>query len=139
MKKYVEAKALKVDERKDEKTGTISYRVVLEVVDIPYHLLTDQKQDLSKEQGFDNVYGRLSFNEPAPTITTAFSSITRGRFAHPKEHRAITAREASRLQSVPDWFEFLGNNTEVARQVGNGVPVLLAKAIGAELIKLLSK
>lgn len=105
---------------------------------IPYHLLTDQKQDLSKEQGFDNVYGRLSFNEPAPTITTAFSSITRGRFAHPKENRAITTREASRLQSVPDWFQFLGNNTEVSRQVGNGVPVLLAKAIGSELTRLLT-
>lgn len=104
---------------------------------IPFNLLTDQKKDLNEAQGFSNLYGRLAWDEPSPTITTGFDNFSRGRFAHPIEDRAITAREASRIQSFPDWFRFLGNQTEIRTQIGNAVPPLLAEAIGYEIVRCL--
>jgi DNA (cytosine-5)-methyltransferase 1 len=73
----------------------------------------------------------LDWNAPAATITTKCNSFTRGRFAHPLENRNITMREAARLQSFPDSFEFIGDRVSVAHQIGNAVPPLLAEAVGA--------
>ncbi len=76
--------------------------------------------------GHRNVYGRLSPDLPAVTITARFDSFTRGKFAHPYENRNITLREGARLQTFPDEFIFIGNREEVAAQIGNAVPPLLA-------------
>lgn len=105
---------------------------------IPYHLLTKSKiaQDFSHETHFD-VYGRMSWDDLAPTLTTSFTSFTCGRFAHPVQDRAITAREGARIQGFPDWFEFKGNKGEISKQIGNAVPPPLAKAIGLEILKVL--
>ena len=62
-------------------------------------------------------------------IRTEFFKPEKGRYLHPVANRAITHREAARLQSFPDAFEFDGTKTEIARQIGNAVPPLLAKAI----------
>ena len=81
-----------------------------------------------------DVFGRMRWDEPGPTITAMFDNFTRGRFAHPSEDRSITGREGARLQSFPDWFKFKGPKKDVARQIGNAVPPQLAEALGRELI-----
>ena len=81
-----------------------------------------------------DVYGRLEWDDSAPTITAGFDSFTRGRYGHPEENRAITPREAARLQGFPDSFVFLGNRTEVRTQLGNAVPPPLAAAIGRSIL-----
>jgi DNA (cytosine-5)-methyltransferase 1 len=80
-----------------------------------------------------DVYGRMSWDKPAPTITAMFDNFTRGRFGHPRENRNITNREGARLQSFPDTFVFLGNQKSVARQIGNAVPPKLAKAVAGAI------
>ncbi|RZF21707.1 DNA cytosine methyltransferase [Halobacteriovorax vibrionivorans] len=72
---------------------------------------------------------RLSFNSPSFTILTS-----RTMYFHPVENRYLTAREAASIQSFPSSFEFFGSTTSVFKQIGNAVPVLMAKAIGEVLI-----
>ena len=76
----------------------------------------------------------MAWDKPSPTITARFDSFSRGRFGHPVLDRTITLREGARLQTFPDDFEFLGNKVEVARQIGNAVPPLLAEKV-AEKVK----
>ncbi|MEZ5519875.1 MAG: DNA cytosine methyltransferase [Dokdonella sp.] len=78
---------------------------------------------------YPDVYGRMSWNEVAPTLTTGCTDITRGRFAHPRDNRAITAREAALLQTFPIDYQFLGSASEVQVQIGNAVPVKLVEAL----------
>jgi DNA (cytosine-5)-methyltransferase 1 len=81
-----------------------------------------------KHQGHWDVYGRMWWDRPAPTLTSGCTNITRGRFAHPVQDRAITLREALRLQGFPRGAR-LGTIGELAPlQVGNAVPPPLAKA-----------
>jgi len=102
--------------------------------DIPYDLRLEchKKSDTSKG-GWPDVFGRLRLDGQAPTITGGFDSFTRGRYGHPIQNRALTPREAARLQGFPDWFAFYGNRHEVRHQIGNAVPPLLAQAIGNEI------
>ena len=67
-------------------------------------------------------YGRLSWDDQAPTITTRFDTPAGGRFIHPTENRTLTPREAARIQSFPDDFVFYGNKTSICKQIGNAVP-----------------
>ena len=85
--------------------------------------------------GHTDVYGRLSWDKPAPTLTTKCVSYSNGRFGHPSENRALSAREAARLQTFPDSFEFVGGLTSQARQIGNAVPVALARQFGEHLVR----
>jgi DNA (cytosine-5)-methyltransferase 1 len=80
----------------------------------------------------------MRWNQPAPTLTTRCISLSNGRFGHPTQQRAITLLEAALLQTFPKRYQFFGNQNEVARQIGNAVPVKLARALGASLIKQLS-
>lgn len=86
-----------------------------------------------------DVYGRMAWDKPAPTLTARFDSFSRGRFGHPVEHRTITLREGARLQTFPDDFHFFGSREEVARQIGNAVPPLLARVLGETILKCLVK
>lgn len=79
------------------------------------------------------LYYRLSLDEPAYTITCNFKNVSSGAFTHPLENRAITAREAARLQSFPDSFIFLGSG--IPRQIGNAVPPLLGERMGSAIRK----
>lgn len=79
--------------------------------------------------GHNDVYGRINPNHPAPTMTTACVNPSKGRFVHPTEHHGITLRQAARIQSFPDWFNFEGGIMAGGVQVGNAVPVDLAKAL----------
>lgn len=67
-------------------------------------------------------YGRLFWDEPAPTITTRFDTPAGGRFIHPTKNRTLSPREAARIQSFPDDFIFYGNKTTICKQIGNAVP-----------------
>lgn len=89
--------------------------------------------------GHTDVYGRLSWDKPAPTLTTKCVSYSNGRFGHPSEHRALSAREAARLQTFPDEFEFAGGLTSQARQIGNAVPVVLAQRFGEHFVRHVAK
>ena len=86
-------------------------------------------------KGHTDVYGRLSWDRPAPALTTRCISYSNGRFGHPTQDRAISAREAARLQTFPPSFEFAGSLTSQARQIGNAVPVVLARLFGRHLVE----
>ncbi len=80
--------------------------------------------------GHTDVYGRMFKDKPASGLTTRCISLSNGRYGHPTQRRAISVREAARLQTFPDSFEFKGNLNSMARQIGNAVPVLLAEKFG---------
>jgi DNA (cytosine-5)-methyltransferase 1 len=87
----------------------------------------------NKPTGTTDVMGRLWWERPSVTIRTEFFKPEKGRYLHPEAHRPITHREAARLQSFPDTFEFEGSKTEVARQIGNAVPPGLGSALARHL------
>jgi DNA (cytosine-5)-methyltransferase 1 len=88
-----------------------------------------------KDHIFEDVYGRMHWDRPAPTITTKFNSLSNGRFGHPEEDRAISLREGATLQTFPKTFVFHGTSlVSLARQVGNAVPPEMARRIGSHLI-----
>jgi DNA (cytosine-5)-methyltransferase 1 len=92
-----------------------------------------------KITSFSDTYGRMRWDDVAPTLTTGCTDITRGRFAHPTENRAITLREAARLQSFPDDYLFIGSASDMAAQIGNAVPPLMMQIIAQSLKKSLVK
>lgn len=101
--------------------------------DWPEHLILECHK---KHNGHGDVYGRLSWDKPSVTLTTKCVSISNGRFGHPEQDRAISVREAAALQSFDDNFIFKGTFREAAKQVGNAVPVLFAKALGDQIKRL---
>lgn len=89
---------------------------------------------------FKDVYGRMYWDKPAPTITTKFNSLSNGRFGHPDEDRAISLREGATLQTFPKPYIFTKDNMAVtARHIGNAVPPELAKRIGTTIIEANAK
>lgn len=84
---------------------------------------------IRKTSGGTDLFGRLWWDRPSVTIRTEFFKPEKGRYLHPVQDRPITHREAARLQSFPDDFRFLGSKVEIAKQIGNAVPPLLAARI----------
>lgn len=80
--------------------------------------------------GHYDIYGRMWWDRPAPTLTSGCTNVTRGRFAHPTQDRAITLREALLLQTFPPGAVLRGGVEDMALQVGNAIPPLLAQRIG---------
>jgi DNA (cytosine-5)-methyltransferase 1 len=85
-------------------------------------------------EGHSDVYGRMFWSRPAPTLTSKCNSLSNGRYGHPEQNRAISLREAASLQTFPDSYVFHGLDQQIARQIGNAVPVVFAKALGSALI-----
>ena len=81
--------------------------------------------------------GRMHLDKPSVTVRTEFFKPEKGRYIHPTENRAITHREAALLQGFPDPYGWLGTKNEIARQIGNAVPVPLGAAIGRSLVDAL--
>ena len=82
-----------------------------------------------------DVFGRMSWDLPAPTLTCRCTDVYCGRFIHPEQHRGISLREAAALQTFGDDYEFFGDSIlEQARQIGNAVPVSLAKQLGRSIL-----
>lgn len=84
---------------------------------------------------YSGTWTRMRKDEISVTITTRFDTPSSGKFTHPFLNRAITVREAARIQSFPDSFIFVGNKGSQMKQVGNAVPPLLAEAIAGAIMK----
>lgn len=89
---------------------------------------------------YPSVYGRMSWDEPAPTITTQFFGFGNGRFGHPEQNRAISLREGAILQSFPKNYKFTAPREPIrkkilGRLIGNAVPVKLGEVIGKSILK----
>lgn len=88
---------------------------------------------------YRNVYGRMVWDRPAPTLTTQFCAFGSGRFGHPEQDRALSLREGALLQTFPEHYAFVAEGepiymTSVARLIGNAVPVRLGEAIGRSIM-----
>lgn len=92
---------------------------------------------LQNFKGFADVYGRLAWDRPAITITHYARNPASGRFVHPEQDRGLTMREAARLQSFPDGFEFTGGFDDIFRQIGEAVPPMLSLSVAASTLAAL--
>lgn len=114
-------------------------------VSVPGGSWLDWPEDLRaschrKDSGktFPSVYGRMSWDKPAPTITTQCNGYGNGRFGHPEQNRAISLREAALLQSFPISYQFVPNGEKrsigaLAKMIGNAVPVRLGEIVGQSI------
>ncbi|EHK2863129.1 DNA cytosine methyltransferase [Vibrio parahaemolyticus] len=84
-------------------------------------------------RGHKDVYGRMFIHVPSNTITTGCNNPSKGRFVHPWLNHGITLRHAARLQTFPEWFDFYGSSTDIAKQIGNAVPPLLGKILISDI------
>lgn len=83
-----------------------------------------------------DVFGRMAWDKPAPTLTSRCVDVYSGRFIHPKQNRGISLREAAALQTFEDDYEFFGTSiSAIARQIGNAVPVKLAEQLGKSILE----
>lgn len=90
---------------------------------------------MGKDNSFQDIYGRMFWDKPGPTITTKFYSITNGRFAHPEQNRAISLREGATLQTFDSDYKFLSTSVaSAARLIGNAVPPQLSMRIAASIL-----
>jgi len=86
--------------------------------------------------GFSNVYGRMSWDEPSPTITGGCTTLSKGRFGHPSLLRTISVREAALLQSFPESYKLKSHKMErVCDVIGNALPPRFAKAMAKSFVK----
>lgn len=83
----------------------------------------------NKQVFLDN-YGRLGWDRLSSTITTKFNQYYSGRFGHPEQDRALSLREGALIQTFPENYQFYGTDYQIARQIGNAVPVNLSRAVG---------
>src|SRR5204862_6860500 len=106
------------------------------VARIDYDLPDAQRPDCHrlKEHAYKAVYGRMRWDQPAPTITRGFGSSGQGRFVHPIRRGTLTPHEAARVQFFPDFFEFgdLGRRA-LQELIGNAVPSKLASVVVLDL------
>ena len=91
-------------------------------------------------QSFGSVYGRMRWESPAPTMTTQCTGLGNGRFGHPEQNRAITAREAALIQTFPREYKFFADEDHVSivkasRYIGNAVPPQLGFVIAQSIIR----
>ena len=89
---------------------------------------------------YPSVYGRMEWDQPAPTMTTQCFGYGNGRFGHPEQDRAITLREAAMLQTFPRNYAFVAPGERVrfshmGRLIGNAVPVRLGEIIAETFVR----
>ena len=114
--------------------------------DVPEHLLPRCWRE--KTSGTTDVMGRMRWDAPSLTIRTEFFKPEKGQYLHPqwnredptdRVNRVITHLEAARMQDFPDDFKWCGTKTQIARQIGNAVPVGLAQAVAAHIKTVLTE
>lgn len=99
--------------------------------DIPEHLMRVDGKYRDMSYTHSMIYKRLSIRKPAITIT----NFRKAMIIHPKQDRLLSVREAARIQTFPDKFEFMGGISSQQQQVSDAVPVLLAKAVGEAVLE----
>ncbi|QYC45257.1 putative BsuMI modification methylase subunit YdiO [Nonomuraea coxensis DSM 45129] len=92
---------------------------------------------INHRNGSGDVMGRLWYDRPSVTIRTEFYKPEKGRYLHPEADRPITHLEAALLQGFPLNYRWVGSKVQIARQIGNAVPVGLAKVIAGDLYRYL--
>jgi DNA (cytosine-5)-methyltransferase 1 len=102
---------------------------------LPCHRKMKEK---GKKDTFGSVYGRMSWDNVSPTLTTYCTNYSTGRFGHPEQNRAISLREAALLQSFPKDYKFINKNesfriADITRHIGNAVPVKLGEVIAQSI------
>jgi len=98
------------------------------------------KCHVNSDRGFQNVYGRLSWEQTPPTITSGFTRTCMGRFGHPEELRTISVREAASIQTFPMNYEFDTDFMNVACDlVGNALPYRFARKVATVCIDALKR
>lgn len=107
--------------------------------DWPEELVADCHKKKSGKT-YPSVYGRMTWDDPAPTITTQFFGFGNGRFGHPEQNRAISLREGAILQSFPKKYKFTAPGEPISKKalgrlIGNAVPVKLGEVIGKSILK----
>ena len=100
-----------------------------------FHSLPDSMKDTYSDptRTQNTIYKRLGYEQPADTVV----NVRKSMWIHPIKNRAISAREAARLQSFPDSYKFIGTKDAVYQQIGNAVPPLLGRAVAESVLKLL--
>ena len=97
-----------------------------------HDLPNEMKKSYSKPERTQNtIYLRLNPDKPSGTVV----NVRKSMWIHPQNNRAVTVREAARLQSFPDYFVFYGTKDSQYQQVGNAVPPFLAKGIAEQILK----
>lgn len=96
-------------------------------------LKTNTYTDVKRTQ--NTIYLRLNYNEPSGTVV----NVRKSMWIHPTLNRAISIREAARLQTFPDSFVFCGSKDKQYQQVGNAVPPMMAKAIAEQVAAILGE
>ena len=90
-----------------------------------------------KPNAHKDVFGRMAWDKPAPTLTSRCVDIYSGRFVHPEQDRGISLREAAALQTFEDNYEFFGTSISgISRQIGNAVPVKFAEQLGKSIMNM---
>lgn len=137
------------DLEKSKYSGLLSYRRACDALDnvegLPNHILRVHgervrlrySQVAPGDRDRKDHTDRIHPDRPSGTVLVGSGAGGGRPFIHPSEHRHITVREAARLQSFPDWWEFYGGPTAAYRQVGNAVPPILARAIAGAVSKAL--
>lgn len=92
---------------------------------------------VEKSTGSTDIFGRLWWDRPSVTVRTEFFKPEKGRYLHPVADRPITHFEACRLQGFDDDFVWCGSKIEIARQIGNAVPIPLAEALGRAVSQMM--
>ncbi len=107
-------------------------------IGLPERLVLECHKKKDKEgnvfKGRTDVYGIMDPNKPSPTITGGCLCYSKGRYGHYEQNRAISIREAARIQTFPDDFIFTDNLSDAALQIGNAVPIKLVEASGKTII-----
>ena len=107
--------------------------------DWPKHLVAECHRKRTGKS-YPGVYGRMSWDEPAPTLTTQFYGFGSGRFGHPTQSRGLSLREGAILQGFPHDYSFVPAGEPIrfkmlGRLIGNAVPVELGRVIGESILE----
>jgi DNA (cytosine-5)-methyltransferase 1 len=112
----------------------IQWLVDHDEVNLPNHL---RPMCHRGDHSYVSMYGRLTWSQPAQTITSGFGSMGQGRYVHPSLPRTLTPHEAARIQGFPDYFQFDAavTRTQLAVIIGNAVPPALTRVLTTRLIE----
>jgi DNA (cytosine-5)-methyltransferase 1 len=111
--------------------------------DWPQHLVAECHRKTTGKK-YPSVYGRMRWDEPAPTLTTQFYGFGSGRFGHPSQARGLSLREGAILQGFPQDYSFVADGEPIqfkvlGRLIGNAVPVDLGRVIGESIMEHVRK